>query len=271
MLSILYCTMNLIIAYGMELYNVKESFVVEIKEVIEMGRKAAISCRYNGIYGAYYYKGDSYVEWLSLSTRFLESNFPNDKDTRRFSELASKANGNGDRYYQPLMGILNAFEKIPVKPIKKDIFHLLHDIFTNFHRFDIAMKRRYGKRTTIEINDEHDLQDALFAILRLFTKDIQKETYVPNYAGSNSRVDFFLPEHELIIETKMASPSLQDKSIGEQLVTDFNRYKELTKAKHLVCFIYDKDSNINNPPTLIRDLEKLSDSVLTMSVFISPY
>ena len=205
-----------------------------------------------------------------MSIRFLESNFPNDKDTHRFSELASKANGNGDEYYQSLIGILNAFNKIPTKPQKKDMFQLLHDIFTNFHRFDMAMKRRHCKRTTIEINDEHDLQDALFAILKLFTNDIQKETYVPSHAGSNSRVDFFLPEHEIIIETKMANPSLQDKNIGEQLITDFNRYKELVKAKHLVCFIYDKDSNINNPPTLTRDLEKLSDNALTMTVFISP-
>lgn len=246
---------------------------MDIKELIEMGKTVTRNCSVKMAFAeGIYYKSEKYAEWLSLATRFLESNFPNDKDTIRFRELAIEANDNKDNYFHTLIAILNAFDKFPPTPIKKEILTLLHDIFMNFNKFDVAIKRRYGdgKRSTMIIDDEHDLQDALFAILKLFESNIIKEEYVPSYAGGKSRVDFFLPEQELIIETKMANNSLRDKEVGEQLIIDFNRYKELNKSNHLICFIYDKDSNINNPQNLIKDLEKLSDKKMSMTVFISP-
>jgi len=255
---------------------------MDIRDLIDMGKIAANNCKKSGIYsGSYYYYGEEYAEWLSLAARYLECNYPNDPDTIRFQELSTKANGRGDECFHPLMAFLNAFRKIPVNvkptvnanPMKKEIFEILRDVFINFHKFDSAIKQRYGDgtRTTLIINDEHDLQDALYAILKLFVNDIRKEEYVPSYAGSKSRVDFFLPEQELIIETKYATKSLKEQDIGGQLIIDFNRYKELNKAKHLLCFVYDKDLNISNPQGLINDLEKLSDSdTLLMRVFISP-
>ena len=244
---------------------------MEIRELIELGQVAASQCKKPFSHtGGYYYSGKEYDNWLSLAVRFLENNYPNDKDTIRFSEIAEKAYSDSEHSFNVLIAILNAFDKIPVKPLKKEIQVILHDIFMNFNKFEISIKRRYGKRPSIEIADEHDLQDALYAILKLFVNDIRKEEYVPSYAGGKSRVDFFLPEHGVIIETKMATASLQDKGIGEQLIVDFNRYKELNNSNHLICFVYDKDSNINNPQGIIKDLEKLSDDTMSMTVFISP-
>ncbi len=79
-----------------------------------------------------------------------------------------------------------------------------------------------------------------------------------------------MPDYGIIIETKYASPKLKDKGVGEQLTIDFHRYKGLGKGNHLICFVYDKDSNIVNPAGLISDLESLSDEELKISVIISP-
>lgn len=241
-----------------------------ISELIEVGITAANRCRKYSEHVGEYYDGQEYEEWLSLAIRFVEMNFPGDSDTKRFRELARDANGFGNDRFYSLISILKAFMKFPPIPSKVDILPLIEDICRNFNKFDINIRRRYSGRETIKINDEHDLQDAMLSILKLFINDIRPEDYVPSYAGGNSRVDFLLPEHGLIIETKMTNNALHDKQVGEQLLIDFERYKHTNGYKHLVCFVYDKEANISNPNGLINDLEKLSDEKMRMIVFISP-
>lgn len=244
---------------------------MNISELIENGIEVANRCRKEGSYtGECYYSGQEYEDWLNLAIRFVETHFPGDTDTKRFREIAENANGWGNKKFSPLMGILKAFKEYPPIPARVDILPLIEEIFMNFNKFDISIRRRYGNRDTININDEHDLQNALFSILKLFINDIRPEDYVPSYAGGNSRVDFLLPEYGLIIETKMTNSSLQDKQVGEQLIIDFERYKQKDGFNHLVCFVYDKEANIHNPIGLIKDLHNLSDEKMRITVYISP-
>jgi len=242
---------------------------MNISELIDAGIKAYTTCTKSSSMGIYI-QGQEYENWLSLATRFLEQNFPGDPDTIRFREIAQNANGYGRECVEALMGILTAFNQFPPIPQKIDSMQILHDIFMNFNKFDINIKRRYGDRETIKINDEHDLQDALHSILRLFFSDIRPEDFVPSYAGGNSRVDFLLPEQKLMIETKMTNHALRDKQVGEQLIIDIERYKQNQAVSHLICFVYDKESYIGNPTGLITDLEGLSDERMRITVFISP-
>lgn len=241
-----------------------------IEELIEQGEQIKISCRKSYDGGIEYYQGQAYEDWLTIAIRFLNQHYPQDPETIRFSEIAKKANGFGDHKYQPLIGILRAFKAIgPIKN-ESDIYNIIEVVCMNFNKFDRNIKRRYGSRSTIEITDEYDVQDALFSILKLFTDDIRPEDFVPSYAGSNSRVDFLLPEHNIILETKMTNKNLSDKQIGEQLVIDIARYRSSETFKHLICFVYDKGSYISNPVGLKRDLEKLSNNEIKVTVLISP-
>lgn len=243
---------------------------MNISELIAMGEKVAKeSYKTEGYLGGYY-SGEKYQSWLALAIRFVESNFPGDPDTLRFRKIAEKADGFGNEKYHPLISILKAFEQHPPVPPKTDIMSIIVKLCNNFNKFDVNIKRRHGSRPTITIKDEYDVQDAMLAILKLFVDDIRPEDYVPSYAGGNSRVDFLLPQHGVVIETKMTNRSLSDKQIGEQLIIDFERYKQQPGYNHLVCFVYDKDSHITNPHGLINDLEKLSDQNMRITVFISP-
>lgn len=242
---------------------------MDLRELIETGESIASRCKKSGTMGMYY-SGAEYQNWLSLAIRFMDSNFPSETDTARFRSIAETAHGFGDKKFLPLIGILKAFEQLPPVPKIDNIVPIIKDICNNFNKFDINIKRRYAKRETIVINDEYDVQDSLLAILKLFTNDIRPEDYVPSYAGGNSRVDFLLPSHGIVIETKMTNKNLSDKQIGEQLIVDFDRYKQLKDYNHLICFVYDKDSYIRNPHGLISDLEKLSDENMRITVLISP-
>jgi len=243
---------------------------MNISELIAMGETVASESYKSGGYGGGYYSGEKYQNWLALAVRFVESNFHGDPDTLRFREIAEQANGFGNDKYHRLMAILKAFEQNPPVPPSTDIMTIISDLCNNFNKFDINIKRRRGDRPTITINDEYDVQDAMLAILKLFVDDIRPEDYVPSYAGGNSRVDFLLPQHGVIIETKMTNKHLSDKQVGEQLIIDFERYKQKDDYDHLVCFVYDKGSHITNPYGLISDLEKLSNNDMRMTVFISP-
>lgn len=242
---------------------------MSISELINTGKQAALANSHNGSTGTYY-SGIDYQNWLRIAIRFVEINFPDDPDTLRFREIAERANGFGNTKFFPLISILKAFVQFPPVPPKINIMHVISDLCNNFNKFDINIKRRYGNRSTIEINDEHDMQNAMLAILKLFIDDIRPEDYVPSYAGGNSRVDFLLPQFNMVIEAKMTNKNLSDKQIGEQLLVDIERYKQHPNCDHLVCFVYDKDSHISNPHGLINDLEKLSNQDLRITVFISP-
>lgn len=242
---------------------------MNISDLISMGQQAVRECYHASEWEIPYYSGEKYQDWLALAIRYVESNFPGDPDTIRFREIALEADGDGDSKFLPLISLLRAFEQNPPAPTKADIMPLIADLCNNFNKFDVAIRRRHGKRQTITIEDEYDVQDAMYAILKLFVDDIRPENYVPSYAGGNSRVDFLLPDHSLVIETKMTNKSLLDKQIGDQLIIDIARYKQVG-YKHLVCFVYDKEPFISNPYGLIKDLEGLSDQAMQVTVFISP-
>jgi len=146
---------------------------------------------------------------------------------------------------------------------------LLSTVFKNFYQSTLQLLDRHDSRETLHINDEYDLQDYLFPILKLHYKDIRIEEFSPSRSGANSRIDFLLFNENIIIETKMTKKQLTDKLIGEQLIIDKDRYKAHPKCKKILCFVYDPNHYIKNPIGLETDLEEVSNS-FEFRVFIYP-
>jgi hypothetical protein len=67
----------------------------------------------------------------------------------------------------------------------------------------------------------------------------------------------------------MASGSLNDKKIGEQLIVDIERYQAHPDCDRLVCFVYDPDHHIRNPIGLEKDLSR-KDEKLEVIVVVAP-
>jgi ribosomal protein S8 len=139
-----------------------------------------------------------------------------------------------------------------------------------FHSLARQLRSRHNNRSTLEVEDEYDVQDLLHALLRLYFNDIRKEEWVPSYAGSSSRTDFLLKKEKIVIETKKTSEKLKDKQLGEQIILDVAKYKEHPDCRTLVCFIYDPEGRVSNPSGLEADLVKLSGKDLAVIVIIRP-
>lgn len=237
-----------------------------IKDLIEEGNKIKTTCIKTEIITIV--SGSMYAEWLTYCERLLRQQFPDDPQTIEFSEIAKNANGNDVKKLDRLIGILKAFDDIPPSTPSESIDATLEKICTNFHRCARSILNRHRNRTTLEINDEYDVQDLLQGILRLFIDDVRPEDYVPSYAGGNSRTDFYLPQYETYVETKMTREGLRDREVGEELAIDIARYGD--RCRTLVCFIYDKGSLLSNPYGLISDLEALGADRVCVKVYIAP-
>lgn len=123
---------------------------------------------------------------------------------------------------------------------------VLETVFKNFHKMVRKIRERYDNRNTLDINDEYDVQDLLFATLQLFFDDIRKEEWTPSYAGNSSRVDFLLKKEKIVIEVKKTRASMKDKDLGEQLIIDIAKYKVHPDCEKLICFVYDPEARIAN-------------------------
>lgn len=156
-----------------------------------------------------------------------------------------------------------------VDSIDKNPLIALNIIIERFHSVERQLRKRYNDRESLNVTDEYDVQDLMHALLKLFFNDIRPESYSPNYAGSNSRIDFILKNESLAIETKKSRKSLRAKDIGEQLIIDIDRYKTYPGINTLVCFVYDPDGWIENPVGLENDLSGSKDS-LNVIVKIEP-
>ncbi|MCC3651683.1 hypothetical protein LIX60_09430 [Streptomyces sp. S07_1.15] len=118
------------------------------------------------------------------------------------------------------------------------------------------------------VENEKDLQVLIGACLRLMCDDVRPEDYIAEYAGGRSRVDFFLPEAGIIVETKMTRDSLTDRKVGEELLIDWGRYSSRSDCRGILAVIYDPRMLLRNPAGLAADLSQPSKNPSTKVIVI---
>lgn len=152
---------------------------------------------------------------------------------------------------------------------KDDPLIPLLNIFKKFHLVTRQLRRRYDTRSTLDVEDEYDVQDLLHSLLHLHFDDIRPEEWTPSYAGKSSRMDFLLKDYKIVIEVKKTRPGLTEKEIGSQLIEDIGRYKSHPGCESLLCFVYDPDGYVSNPRGLENDLTR-NENELAVKVIIRP-
>lgn len=146
---------------------------------------------------------------------------------------------------------------------------VIENIFLKFHLVVKEINERYNTRSTLEVNDEYDVQDLLHGLLRLYFDDIRPEEWTPSYAGTSSRMDFLLKNEQVVIEVKMIRKGLGKKRLAQELIIDKAYYKGHPDCKTLCCLVYDPKEKISNPRGFEKDLnERIGD--FDTKVFIVP-
>ena len=221
-----------------------------------------------------YMVNEKVYEAFRLKVRTLLQLILKDKDDeniKKVSVLTFNDVENLDIIEKIIQNIKEYIEKDYIVVEEKSIINIENTfdlIFGNFHKVVKSLRNRHDNRNTIDVADEYDVQDLLFAILQMFFKDIRKEEWTPSYAGNSSRVDFLLKEEKTVIEVKKTRSTMKDKDLGEQLIIDIAKYKSHPDCKNLICFLYDPEGRIVNPNGIIKDLEKNNESFV--KIYINP-
>jgi len=132
---------------------------------------------------------------------------------------------------------------------------LLSVLLKGLPRAIYPLSHRRKGATALNFTNEYDVQDLLHSMLRPWVSDVRAEEFTPSYAGTSTRMDFLLPDHETVIETKIVRDSTHAKKIGDELIIDIAHYARHPKCSHLWCVIYDSERLIKNSGGLIADLE----------------
>ena len=221
-----------------------------------------------------YMVNEKVYEAFRLKVRTLLQLILKDKDDeniKKVSVLTFNDVENLDIIEKIIQNIKEYIEKDYIVVEEKSIINIENTfdlIFGNFHKVVKSLRNRHDNRNTIDVADEYDVQDLLFAILQMFFRDIRKEEWTPSYAGNSSRVDFLLKEEKTVIEVKKTRSTMKDKDLGEQLIIDIAKYKSHPDCKNLICFVYDPEGRIVNPNGIIKDLEKNNESFV--KIYINP-
>lgn len=139
--------------------------------------------------------------------------------------------------------ILEDLEKVLLKVsyINIEAEEMVRLILNNFSNAaqKIIRNRRKGHECFV-IEDEYDVQDLLYVILKSVFPHLKDEDPTPKNGGKSFRIDLILRDEEILIEVKMlkAKDTSETKFIDE-LKVDFESYHESKWLKKLFCFVYD--------------------------------
>lgn len=158
---------------------------------------------------------------------------------------------------------------VPTPADADDALQKVRLVLTRFHHVATRMRQRHDGRPTLDLADEYDIHDLLHALLVVFFDDVRLEEWTPSYAGKSSRGDFFLKPEGIVIEVKKTRPRLGEKEIGDQLIIDAERYRQMAGCKALLCFVYDPEDRISNPGGFQSDLSRTDEGFL-VEVLVVP-
>ncbi len=245
----------------------------------------------------------SYRSWYYSVLELIKQFLPD--EIRRFEECYENKSGKGYEYgvidilhfkvevynrdrrdvikkfqnkFHVQVGLLSSLKPLDIKEFKRNvldiktpIFQKIENLWLRFHEVALILRNRVSRpsRPGFKIEDEYDVQDLLHALLLIEFEDVRPEEYVPSYASNNSRIDFFLKNEKILIETKMTRKTLKDKKLTEDLILDIQYYQKHPECKVLYCLIYDPDDLIQNRSAIINDLSK-DEKKYIIKILFSP-
>ena len=138
-----------------------------------------------------------------------------------------------------------------------DGFAELMQILNNFLTATRAITdRKYGRPPFI-IENEYDVQDLLFTIVRSIFEDAKREEWTPQKAGSSKRIDLVISSIQTVIEVKFVRDNAHARKVADELKIDFESYHERGECSQLVAFVIDPDRRISDPEQFSLDLSGL--------------
>jgi hypothetical protein len=156
----------------------------------------------------------------------------------------------------------------------KSVYDTVISILNNFHN---ALKKitqaRRKDHLSFEINDEYDVQDILYVILKSLFPNLKDEDPTPKIGAKSNKIDLILREDAILIEVKMIKKSdSNEKTFIEELKNDIQSYRKSQWLRHLVFFVYDpfgKTKDVHNFYDL-NGQQTINETTFSVEVILNP-
>ncbi|WP_295199527.1 hypothetical protein [uncultured Chryseobacterium sp.] len=141
-----------------------------------------------------------------------------------------------------------------IRYINKSANEVIRDILNNFsNAIQKIIKNRRKGHPDFEVEDEYDVQDILYVVLKSVFPNLRDEDAIPKVGGKTTKIDLIIREERILIEVKMIKEKDSNEThFIEQLKVDFESYHECKWLEKLFCFVYD-------PYKKTRDISNFND------------
>lgn len=146
---------------------------------------------------------------------------------------------------------------------------LIRKVCLRFHSVARQLRLRKDYRTTLEVEDDYDLQDLLYALLKLEFDEVGSEEWTPPYTGGAPRTTLLVNRDQIAVVAKKTRSGLTTKELTDQVAADSAYYRAQDKCATLFCFIYDPEGRIGSPKRLETNLTSVSEHC-TVEVLVAP-
>lgn len=124
--------------------------------------------------------------------------------------------------------------------INNSAYKTIKIILSNFSNAITKITSRREKHENYKINDEYDVQDILYVILKSIFPTLIEEDPIPRVGSQSTKIDLLLREEKILIEVKMIKEKdTNENKFIKELKEDFESYHACQWLEKLICFIYD--------------------------------
>ncbi len=136
----------------------------------------------------------------------------------------------------------------------KSAEEVVRDILNNFsNAIQKIIKNRRKDHPNFIIEDEYDVQDILYVILKSIFPNMRDEDAIGKVGAKTTKIDLIIREERILVEVKMIKENDSNEThFIEQLKVDFESYHECKWLSKLFCFVYD-------PYKKTRDISNFND------------
>jgi hypothetical protein len=117
------------------------------------------------------------------------------------------------------------------------------------------LNTRRSKGAVINIENENDVQDVVYLMLRPTIVDLIPENPTDKIASRYVIKDFLTKNLNLVVEAKFIRDVKHGKDISKELHDDIETYRNHPNCSYIIFFIYDRDSLIPDTLALKTQIE----------------
>jgi REase_DpnII-MboI len=153
--------------------------------------------------------------------------------------------------------------------LDQDPLTLIRKVCLRFHSVARQLRLRKDYRPTLEVDDDHDLQDLLCALLKVEFDEVATEEWTPPYTGGAARTVILVNRDQIAIVAKKTGPGVTTKELADQVAADSAYYQAQGRCTTIFCFMYDPEGRIGSPKRLETTLTSVSEHC-RVEVLVAP-